>query len=58
MRAVSLHPGVEAAEVAENTSFEIAGLAQAPTTRLPSENELAIIRDILDPKGIRDREVK
>ena len=58
MRALSLHPGVEAGEVVENTSFEIAGLEQAPSSRLPSENELAIIRDILDPKGVRDREVK
>ena len=58
MRALSLHPGVEAGEVVENTSFEIAGLELAPATRLPSENELAIIRDILDPKGVRDREVK
>lgn len=35
MRALSLHPGVSAEEVAENTSFEIDGLAEAPTTREP-----------------------
>ncbi len=33
MRALSLHPGVEAAEVAENTSFELAGLESAWVTR-------------------------
>ncbi len=29
MRAVSLHPGVDAEEVAENTSFEVHGLDEA-----------------------------
>ena len=58
MRALSLHPGVDVDEVAENTSFEVAGLAEAPPTRPPSETELGIIRDVLDPKGVRDREVR
>ncbi|MGV9713058.1 CoA-transferase subunit beta [Gordonia sp. NPDC003424] len=58
MRARSLHPGVSAEEVAANTGFEIAGLADAPTTRTPSDDELALIRDVLDPKGVRNREVK
>ena len=35
MRAVSLHPGVEPEQVAENTSFEVHGLAEAAKTRLP-----------------------
>lgn len=57
MRALSLHPGVTTDEVAENTSFEIAGLAEAGTTRLPSDEELRIIREELDPKGLRSKEV-
>ncbi|WP_431967110.1 CoA-transferase subunit beta [Nocardia sp. bgisy134] len=57
MRALSLHPGVSPEEVAENTSFEIAGLGEAGETRLPSAEELRIIRTVLDPKGIRDKEV-
>ncbi|WP_026303255.1 CoA-transferase subunit beta [Jongsikchunia kroppenstedtii] len=57
MRALSLHPGVTADEVAANTSFEIAGLAEAGTTRLPSDEELRIIREELDPKGLRSKEV-
>ena len=32
MRAVSLHPGVEPDEVAENTSFEVHGLGEAETS--------------------------
>ncbi|MEU4315057.1 CoA-transferase [Nocardia sp. NPDC024068] len=57
MRALSLHPGVTADEVAENTSFEIADLATAGASRLPSDEELRIIREVLDPKKIREKEV-
>ncbi len=56
-RALSLHPGVTADEVAENTSFEVAGLAEAAVTREPTAEELQIIREVLDPKNLRDREV-
>ena len=56
-RALSLHPGVTAEQVAENTSFEVAGLDDAPVTRDPSEEELRLIREVLDPRGLRDREV-
>lgn len=57
MRAVSLHPGVEPEEVRSNTSFEIHGLDQAGPSRLPSGDELDVIRRI-DPKSLRDKEVK
>lgn len=57
LRALSLHPGVSPAEVAENTSFEIAELGSAGETRLPTEEELRIIRTVLDPKGFREKEV-
>ncbi|MFE1596452.1 CoA-transferase subunit beta [Nocardia sp. NPDC058705] len=57
MRALSLHPGVSADEVAENTSFEIAGLGEAGESRLPTDDELRIIRTMLDPKGFREKEV-
>ena len=56
-RALSLHPGVTAEQVAENTSFEVAGLDDAPVTRDPSEEELRLIREVLDPRSLRDREV-
>ncbi|TQF75138.1 CoA-transferase [Rhodococcus spelaei] len=56
-RALTLHPGVTADEVAENTSFEVAGLAEAGVTREPTAEELRIIREVLDPKSFRDREV-
>ncbi|GAA5044788.1 CoA-transferase [Nocardia callitridis] len=57
MRARSLHPGVTADEVARNTSFTIAGLAEADVTRLPTDEELRLIREVLDPKKVRESEV-
>jgi acyl CoA:acetate/3-ketoacid CoA transferase beta subunit len=56
-RALSLHPGVTADQVADNTSFEVAGLADAGVTRAPTDEELRLIREVLDPRNLRDREV-
>ncbi|GAA2063380.1 cholesterol ring-cleaving hydrolase subunit IpdB [Williamsia deligens] len=56
-RALSLHPGVTADEVVENTGFEVAGLDDVGETRAPTDEELSLIRDTLDPKGLRDKEV-
>ncbi|ORA37257.1 cholesterol ring-cleaving hydrolase subunit IpdB [Mycobacterium aquaticum] len=58
MRAVSLHPGVDAQQVAENTSFEVHGLDSAETTRLATDEELKLLREVIDPKALRDKEVK
>jgi acyl CoA:acetate/3-ketoacid CoA transferase beta subunit len=58
MRAVSLHPGVGAEQVAENTSFEVHGLDSADTTRLPSGEEQRLIAQVIDPKSLRDREIR
>ncbi|MGO4257786.1 CoA-transferase subunit beta [Marmoricola sp. RAF53] len=57
VRLLSLHPGVTLDEVVENTGFELAVPAEVPTTREPTESELMIIRNVLDPKTLRDREV-
>lgn len=56
MRAVSLHPGVTRDEVAAATTFEI-DFGSAETSREPTEEELRLIRDVLDPKALRDKEV-
>ena len=58
MRAVSLHPGITAEEVQENTSFEVHDLDKAEPTRLPTEDELKLIRTVIDPKSLRDKEVR
>ncbi len=56
MRAVSLHPGVTRDEVAAATSFEI-DFSETGTSREPTAEELRLIRDLLDPKNLRDKEV-
>lgn len=58
MRAVSLHPGITPDEVAENTGFEIHDLDKAEPTRLPSDEELRLLREVIDPKSVRDREIR
>ena len=58
MRALSLHPGVSADDVREATSFEVHGLTEAEETRRPTEDELRLIRDVIDPKSLRDKEVR
>jgi acyl CoA:acetate/3-ketoacid CoA transferase beta subunit len=58
MRALSLHPGVRPDDVREATSFEVHRLDDAEETRPPSEDELRLIRDIIDPKVLRDKEVR
>ncbi|CAN5343441.1 CoA-transferase [soil metagenome] len=57
MRALSLHPGVAAAQVREATSFEVHGLDEAGTTRPPTDDELNLLHE-LDPKSLRDKEVR
>lgn len=57
MRALSLHPGVTEAEVTEATSFPVE-FSGAGTTRLPTAEELHLIREVIDPKGTRDGEVR
>jgi hypothetical protein len=57
-----VHPGVTVSEVQEASSFEIAlpdsvSAGEVPITRDPSPGELMLIRDMLDPKTLRDREV-
>jgi acyl CoA:acetate/3-ketoacid CoA transferase beta subunit len=57
MQALSLHPGVSAADVREATSFEIHGLDDAKESRLPTDDELRLIREVIDPAALCDGEV-
>ncbi|MFI8933456.1 CoA-transferase subunit beta [Streptomyces sp. NPDC053474] len=57
MRLVSAHPGVPAAEIREATSFALAVPDEPPRTREPTAAELRLIRAVLDPTGLREREV-
>ena len=57
VRLLSVHPGVSVEEVVEATGFTLDIPAEVPTTREPTYAELVIIREMLDPKGLRFREV-
>lgn len=57
MRLVSVHPGVEVTDVIQATGFELALADDVVTTPSPTEEELHWIRDVIDPKRARDREV-
>lgn len=58
MRLRSIHPGVSVDDVIANTGFELVIPSDVPVTRSPTAEELRIIRDVLDPKCLRDNEVK
>jgi acyl CoA:acetate/3-ketoacid CoA transferase beta subunit len=58
MRLRSVHPGVTVEEVAEATGFDLVVPSDVPETRMPTPAELELIRTVLDPGGLRDREVR
>jgi len=47
----SLHPGVNLKEVIEKTGFELLIPEEVPVTPEPTEKELDLIRNIVDPNG-------
>ncbi|MFF4284434.1 CoA-transferase subunit beta [Streptomyces sp. NPDC001633] len=57
MRLRSLHPGVTVEQVAEATGFALTVPDEVPYTREPTAEELRLIREVVDPKGLREREV-
>ena len=57
MRLKSLHPGVSVDEVVENSGFELVIEVEIPETRLPTSEELRLIRERIDPLGIVNKEV-
>jgi glutaconate CoA-transferase subunit B len=56
-RVLSLHPGVTFEEVQDNTGFPLLRQAGIKETAAPTEEQLAIIRN-LDPKGVRTSVLK
>ncbi|MFJ3838765.1 CoA-transferase subunit beta [Streptomyces sp. NPDC090054] len=58
MRLASVHPGVSVDQVRAATGFELAVTGEVPYTREPSPLELRLIREVIDPRGLRDREVR
>ncbi|MFI0963427.1 CoA-transferase subunit beta [Streptomyces sp. NPDC021080] len=57
MRLVSVHPGVTVEQVGEATGFALTVPDEVPFTREPGAEELELIRTVIDPDGLREREV-
>lgn len=57
MRLRSVHPGVTVDEVVAATGFELVVPDEVPESRLPTADELELIREVIDPDGAREREV-
>ena len=58
MRLRSFHPGVEVDDIVRATSFTLTIPADVEETRLPTPEELTLLRTVLDPGSLRDREIK
>ena len=53
LQLLSLHPGVSIDNVIENTGFDVI-INSDEVTQMPTSDELACIREVLDPQGIRN----
>jgi acyl CoA:acetate/3-ketoacid CoA transferase beta subunit len=58
MRVRSLHPGVMLDDVHARSGFEMAVADDLGETRAPTDEELRLIRDVLDPADRRSTEVR
>jgi acyl CoA:acetate/3-ketoacid CoA transferase beta subunit len=56
MRLASVHPGSSVDEVQEQTGFPLV-IADTVTTAWPTYEELRLLREVIDPKGLREKEV-
>ena len=57
MRLRSVHPGVTVDEIVAATGFELVVPDDVATSRLPTDEELRLIREVIDPRGLREHEV-
>ncbi|AMW08215.1 CoA-transferase [Streptomyces qaidamensis] len=57
MRLRSRHPGVTVEQILKATGFALTVPDEVPYTREPATEELRLVREVIDPKGARDREV-
>ena len=58
MRLASVHPGVSVDEVVQNTGFALMIPDPVPQTCVPSREELRLLREVIDPSGLGNKEVK
>jgi hypothetical protein len=57
MRLRSVHPGVAVGEVVEATGFDLVVPAEVPVSRLPTDEELRLLYEVIDPANLRGKEV-
>ncbi|RMG45525.1 MAG: CoA-transferase subunit beta [Acidobacteria bacterium] len=58
MRLRSVHRGVTVEHVREQTGFELVIPDEVPETPPPTEREIHLLRDVIDPKGMRKLEFR
>jgi acyl CoA:acetate/3-ketoacid CoA transferase beta subunit len=58
MRLRSVHPGVSVDDVVKSTGFPLVVPERVDETRAPSEDELRLIREVIDPGGLGKKELK
>jgi acyl CoA:acetate/3-ketoacid CoA transferase beta subunit len=57
MRLVSVHPWSSVGEIVERTGFELVVPEAPPVTRVPTDEELRLIREEIDPLALGEQEV-
>ncbi|MGW9131867.1 CoA-transferase subunit beta [Streptomyces sp. NPDC055681] len=57
MRLLSVHPGSTVEEAIANTGFPLHIDGEVQQTRTPTTEELALIREVIDPRGRREKEI-
>ena len=57
MRLRSVHPGVTVDDIVAATGFELVVPDDVPESRVPTAEEVALLRDVLDPNDLRTKEV-
>jgi acyl CoA:acetate/3-ketoacid CoA transferase beta subunit len=58
MRLRSGHPGISIDQIVEATGFELVIPDDVAETRLPTDDELRLIREVIDPKDLRKGDIK
>lgn len=52
MQVESVHPGITKEQVIENTGFDIKFAEDLKETDLPHENEIYLLRNVIDPNKL------
>jgi len=57
MRLATVHPGVTVEQVRDQTGFDLAIDHEVATTRLPTAEEMRLLRDVIDPRDTGAKEL-